>query len=88
METNNQLGSLDLLVIGLYLGGMILLGIQLSRGQRSDEDYFLAGRRMPWFAVGMSVIASLLSTMRITYVESVSQTPAIGVSRMMLVLGL
>ena len=46
-----------------YLAGMILLGVVLSRRQKTDEEYFLAGRRMPWFAVGISVIASLLSSL-------------------------
>ncbi len=58
-----QLSSWDLLVIAAYLAGMIALGVRLSWGQRSDDEYFLAGRRMPWFAVGMSVIASLLSSL-------------------------
>lgn len=53
----------DHLVIGVYLAGMIGLGAWLSRRQRSDDEYFLAGRKMPWFAVGMSVIASLLSSL-------------------------
>jgi len=58
-----QLAFWDLFVIGAYLVGMIALGVRLSWGQRSDDEYFLAGRRMPWFAVGMSVIASLLSSL-------------------------
>ncbi len=58
-----QLATADLLVIAVYLIAMIALGIYLSRRQDNDEEYFLAGRRMPWFAVGMSVIASLLSSL-------------------------
>lgn len=53
----------DHAVIVVYLTGMIGLGVWLSRRQKSDRDYFLGGRRMPWFAVGMSVIASLLSSL-------------------------
>ncbi|MEQ8790339.1 MAG: sodium/solute symporter [Pirellulaceae bacterium] len=53
----------DHAVIIVYLVGMIGLGVWLSRRQKSDADYFLGGRRMPWFAVGMSVIASLLSSL-------------------------
>ena len=58
----------DNTVIVVYLAGMIGLGVWLGRRERSDEEYFLAGRRMPWFAVGVSVIASILSSL--TYLSS------------------
>ena len=41
---------------------MMLLGWRLSKWQHTDEEYFLGGRRMPWFAVGVSLIATLLSS--------------------------
>lgn len=53
----------DNAVILVYLAGMIGLGLWLGRRERSDEEYFLAGRKMPWFAVGVSVIASILSSL-------------------------
>ena len=53
----------DNAVLVVYLTGMIVLGLWLSRRKGGDEDYFLAGRSMPWVAVGMSVIASLLSSL-------------------------
>ena len=53
----------DYMVLALYLVGMVGFGFWLAGRQRTDEEYFLAGRRMPWFAVGMSVIASLLSSL-------------------------
>jgi len=53
----------DHAVIIVYLGAMISLGVYLSRRQRSDDEYFLGSRQMPWFAVGISVIASLLSSL-------------------------
>jgi SSS family solute:Na+ symporter len=57
----------DNAVILVYLAGMVGLGLWLGRRERSDEEYFLAGRKMPWFAVGVSVIASILSS--ITYLS-------------------
>jgi solute:Na+ symporter, SSS family len=53
----------DYAVILAYLAGMLLLGVYLARRKQNDEEYFLGGRRMPWFAVGVSVIASLLSSL-------------------------
>ncbi|MFC1764395.1 sodium/solute symporter [Planctomycetota bacterium] len=40
---------------------MILIGLRFAGRQRTTEDYFLAGRNMPWLAVGMSMFASLTS---------------------------
>ncbi len=57
----------DYVVLGIYLAGMIALGAWLSRRQKTGEEYFLAGRAMPWLAVGVSVIAAILSS--VTYLS-------------------
>ena len=57
-----RLHVVDHLILVAYLVGMMLLGWRLSKRQHSDEEYFLGGRRMPWFAVGVSLIATLLSS--------------------------
>ncbi|MEZ6109623.1 MAG: sodium/solute symporter [Pirellulaceae bacterium] len=69
---------IDHTVIVVYLAGMLTLGAYLSRRQTSDDEYFLAGRRMPWFAVGMSVIASLLSSL--TYLSEPGEVWNSGVT--------
>ncbi|MEX0820120.1 MAG: sodium/solute symporter [Pirellulaceae bacterium] len=68
----------DHAVIVAYLAGMIAFGVYLSRRQSSDDEYFLAGRRMPWFAVGISVIASLLSSL--TYLSEPGEVWKSGVT--------
>lgn len=55
----------DHVVIALYLGAMLWMGFRISRKQRSTDDFFLGGRNLPAWAVGISIFASLLST--ITY---------------------
>jgi SSS family solute:Na+ symporter len=70
----------DHAVIVTYLACMIALGFWLSRKQKTDQDYFLGGRRMPWFAVGMSVIASLLSS--ITYMSEPGEVWNSGLTHM------
>ena len=57
-----KLQMLDLTVIAGYLLGLFVLGIVTSRRQDSRDAYFLAGRRVPWLIAGISVIATLLST--------------------------
>ena len=70
----------DNAVIVAYLVGMICLGVRLSMRERTDEDYFLAGRSMPWFAVGISVIASILSSL--TYLAEPGEVWKSGVTHL------
>ena len=46
----------DYVVLAGYFALMIGLGVYGIRRQRSDDEYFLVGRRMPWLAVGISVV--------------------------------
>lgn len=39
----------------------VLIGLYFSRKQRSTEDYFTGGGRIPWWASGLSVFGTLLS---------------------------
>ena len=56
------LTNVDWIVIALYAIGMLLVGIYYSRRNNNTEDYFLGGRRMKPLMVGLSLFASLLST--------------------------
>jgi len=51
---------LDWTVIILYAGGLIVLGWWLGLRQKSSEDYYLAGRRLPWLPIGFSTMATQL----------------------------
>jgi len=48
----------DVFVILLYMGGIMLLGLYFSRYVKSSGDYFIAGRMLPWWAIGMSLVVS------------------------------
>lgn len=53
---------IDLAAVGLYLvvtGGIVIWS---SRRQSTTEDFFLGGRSMPWMAVGLSLLATLMSS--------------------------
>ncbi len=58
-------GIINSAVLGVYLVGMILIGMHFAGRQKSAEDYFLASRKMPWLPVAMSMFASLTSA--VTY---------------------
>lgn len=53
-----RLAPLDMALVAAYLLGVTGLGLWLSRGIRSSRDYFLAGKTLPWWAVGMSLVVS------------------------------
>ena len=55
------LAPADWMVVALYFGILVITGILLSRRQSGTEDYYLAGRRMPAWAVAISVLATSLS---------------------------
>lgn len=57
-----QLGVIDLSVIGLYFIGLVLLGVFLSTRSKGADDYFLAGRGMTWPFIGLSLFASNISS--------------------------
>ena len=57
---NGGLTTLDLVVIGLYLAGMLCMGFVIAMRQKSTDDFFVGGRNLPAWAVGVSILASLL----------------------------
>jgi SSS family solute:Na+ symporter len=53
--------ALDLGIVVAYLAALALVGAYFSRRQTSAEAFLVAGRRMAWFPVGMSLMAALNS---------------------------
>jgi len=55
------LNAVDLMIIGCYFSVLVIIGICLSRrASKSMENYFLGGRKLPWWALGISGMASWL----------------------------
>jgi len=49
-------------VVAVYFAGIIGMGAYFARRQRTTKEYFLGSRTMPPWVVGLSIIATLLST--------------------------
>src|SRR5690606_2434329 len=62
LATGLGLRPLDYVVVLVYLSIMLLIGAMLARRQSSLEEFSVGGRQMPWWAVGMSMIATMMST--------------------------
>jgi SSS family solute:Na+ symporter len=58
----NVLGLLDWVVIALYAGGLIVLGLVMSRRRIAPVDYFLASRATRWPVIGLALLASNMSS--------------------------
>ena len=61
-KLKNHLHPFDYAVIGLYLGSLVFIGVYLSRREKGTRDFFLAGRRIPWWAAGLSIFGTQLSS--------------------------
>ena len=55
---DNLLNLLDYLVIAAYLAGTMILGLRIGARVSGGSDFFLAGRQLPWWAIGMSLVAT------------------------------
>lgn len=55
--------TFDYSIFVIYLIAMFLVGASFAGQQHTSKDFFLAGRSMSWFPVGMSIMATLLSAL-------------------------
>jgi SSS family solute:Na+ symporter len=53
---------IDYAVVGAYLAVIVWLGVHFSRKQTSTNEYFAGGRSVPAWAIGMSLLATLISS--------------------------
>ena len=60
-------GVADWAVVLGVLVGTTVLGERLAGRQKSARDFFLGGRRLPWYAVAASIVATEISA--VTYVS-------------------
>jgi len=74
------LGSLDVAIIGGYFVAVFLIGFGLAGRTRSDEDLFLAGRRLGWLPIGLSLFASNISSTTLIGLAGAAYTWGIAVA--------
>jgi solute:Na+ symporter, SSS family len=73
--------TFDFVVVVAYV--LVTLGIvyRASRHQHNTDDFFLGNRRMPWMAVGLSIMATLLSSL--TYLSVTGEVVKTGIAAFM-----
>ena len=62
----------DWLVIGGYLGGILLLGLWFGKDQKNTRDYFLGSKTVPWWGIGFSIVAAETSALTIISVPAMA----------------
>ena len=62
---NEKFALIDYLIFGIYALVILSVGLFMSRTKKGEEktteDYFLAGKSLPWWAIGASLIAANIS---------------------------
>ena len=65
VTNNKSFGWLNWTILVLYLCAMLLMGFYFMRKENGADDFFKGGGRIPWWAAGISIYATMLSA--ITY---------------------
>src|SRR5205085_10014970 len=68
--------TLDWLVVVVYIVWIVYDGLRRTKNTDKVEGYFLANRSLPWWAVGLSVMATQMSA--VTLVGTTGQAYATG----------
>jgi SSS family solute:Na+ symporter len=78
MPPQASLSAADITVIAAYAAVVVALGLWAGRGQKSGADFFLASRSATWPVVGLSLLASNISSA--TLIGLAGAAYAIGIS--------
>src|SRR5712671_8162028 len=62
----------DWSIIISYLVGIIALGIWFGKHQRNIRDYFLGSKNIPWWGIGLSIVAAETSALTIIGVPGIA----------------
>jgi solute:Na+ symporter, SSS family len=54
-------GALNWAALGVYMAALLAMGFYFSKREKTTGDFFLAGKRIPWWAAGLSIYGTQLS---------------------------
>jgi SSS family solute:Na+ symporter len=69
---NSYFNPADWTVILLYLLGIISLGVWFGKDQHNTRDYFLGSKNIPWWGIGLSIVAAETSALTIISVPAIA----------------
>jgi solute:Na+ symporter, SSS family len=74
----------DWTVILLYLVGVVALGVWFGKDQRTTRDYFLGSKNVPWWGIGLSIVAAETSALTIIGVPAMAYGSDLAFVQMLL----
>lgn len=78
---------IDWAVLALYLAGTSWLADRLSARRQTIRDFFLGGRKLPWWAVSGSIVASEVSGVTFVAIPAIAFAQGGNYTYMMLAVG-
>ena len=81
---NDFFNAGDWAIIVLYLLGIIGLGVWFGKDQRTTRDYFLGSKNVPWWCIGLSIVAAETSALTIIGVPAMGYGGNIAFVQMIL----
>lgn len=75
---------IDLVVVVAYLIAITAFGARFRKGQRTLRDYFLGGRRLPWWAITLSIVCAETSILTIISTPGISYGSNLGFLQLIL----
>ncbi len=69
---------IDLAVVIAYIVAITAFGARFRKGQRTLRDYFLGGRRLPWWAITLSIVCAETSILTIISTPGISYRSNLG----------
>ena len=82
ISPNQYFESADWLIIAVYLIGIILFGLWFGKDQKNTRDYFLGSKNIPWWGIGLSIVAAETSALTIIGVPGMAYAGNIGFIQM------
>src|SRR5438128_5591853 len=67
-----HLSAADWSIVIVYLLGIIGLGVWFGKDQKNTRDYFLGSKNIPWWGIGLSIVAAETSALTIIGVPAIA----------------
>jgi SSS family transporter len=61
-QPSSRFSALDYAVVAGYLVLLAAVGLRFASREKTSSDFFLGGRRIPWWAAGLSLLATQVSS--------------------------
>jgi SSS family solute:Na+ symporter len=72
MTVPSYFSAADWTIIAAYLFGIVALGMWFGKDQRNTRDYFLGSKNIPWWGIGLSIVAAETSALTIIGVPAMA----------------